>query len=328
MTELRHFFRVSTVLVISLLFFGCATPPEQIARDPAPLFSLPLSLDVGGRPVVPVKINGTGPYLFVFDTAATRTSIVRDVLDKIEAGGGDPIEARNVRVIGLTGAVTAPLTQIKSLLLGPASERGDTFTDFPVVILERWQAPSLQPAGIIGLDIIQRYAVVVDAPGGRIDFYAPDAIPKQKFASWRSAPLRPAGDTAWSSKLLMTDVDVFSATFPALLDTGAASTLGNNTLLDEIVVVPPVEELRRGRKVQGFTGPEAQTYRLRIYRLTIGDIVWEDEIMLITDALIFDELGFADRPVGLIGFDYFRDRAFALDFQAMRIHVDAPRREP
>src|SRR5216684_5280116 len=39
--------------------------------------------DLGGRPIVDVSINGTGPYRFILDTRASMTVIADDLKDEL-----------------------------------------------------------------------------------------------------------------------------------------------------------------------------------------------------------------------------------------------------
>src|SRR4051794_3329009 len=68
---------ILAVIALSLVFASLATPqhaPVQPSPDdvivPANGDWAPM-LDFGGRPVVPVMINGKGPYKFIFDTGAS-----------------------------------------------------------------------------------------------------------------------------------------------------------------------------------------------------------------------------------------------------------------
>jgi hypothetical protein len=58
-------------------------------------------LDIGGRPMVEVRINGKGPYAFILDTGASRTALDADLATEIgvvDGGTGGPVHLEELRV--------------------------------------------------------------------------------------------------------------------------------------------------------------------------------------------------------------------------------------
>src|SRR5437868_5597993 len=74
-----------------------AEPARQAEATPAVAasgISVPM-LDFGGRPVVAVRINGKGPFLFVLDTGAGRTVVESSLAEELSlssAGAGNTIK--------------------------------------------------------------------------------------------------------------------------------------------------------------------------------------------------------------------------------------------
>jgi hypothetical protein len=82
-------------------------PPENT--------SVPM-LDIGGRPVVEVKINGKGPFPFILDTGATDTMIDSGLSDELSLG--DSVKELIIGAIKVTdlevndGPVTAMFAKV------------------------------------------------------------------------------------------------------------------------------------------------------------------------------------------------------------------------
>src|SRR5690348_14124308 len=54
---------------------SAATPATRAAEEYASLFACPTTLDHIGRVVAPVMVDGQGPFRFVIDTGASRSSV-------------------------------------------------------------------------------------------------------------------------------------------------------------------------------------------------------------------------------------------------------------
>src|SRR5438270_8427850 len=90
-------------------------PPQRLHLDAARI-SLPLTF-FGGRPVVEVKINGKGPYRFIFDTGAAGNVISNELALEL----GLPVLAH--AKMGRPGSekpLSATVTRLDKLQLGGA----------------------------------------------------------------------------------------------------------------------------------------------------------------------------------------------------------------
>ena len=106
-------------------------------------------LDVGGRPVIEVKINGAGPYRLIFDTGATNT-----VIDPSMVGG-------------VTGLTTLKSLEIGSLRFDDVGVRSSTL---PI------GAPPDFPKGVLSASQFPGYLVTYDFPAKTITI-AKGALP-------------------------------------------------------------------------------------------------------------------------------------------------------
>ena len=86
-----------------------ANPKLELPPEGA---SMPM-LDIGGRPVVEVKINGKGPFPFILDTGATQTVIDPDLSEELASSEDhNPIKELTFGPVKVTGveALVLPVT--------------------------------------------------------------------------------------------------------------------------------------------------------------------------------------------------------------------------
>src|SRR4051794_5415847 len=100
--------------------FGARLPgggedPLGALKDPEPLFAAPTRLDRIGRVMTHVMVNGKGPFRFVIDTGASRSTLAPHLA---RALGLKVSVGRNVMLNGVTGAAEVPTVAVDSLEIG------------------------------------------------------------------------------------------------------------------------------------------------------------------------------------------------------------------
>ena len=321
--------RIFVLAVFSAAILSCAASPSRLPTKEVPEFSSPFTLDEEGRPVVEVMLGKKGPFRFIFDTASTRTAVSWSVLDKLES----PVTPQApVRILGITGSASAPTATIPSVSLA-----GESFRDLRIVIIDDWRSRSAQPDGIIGLDILEDYFVVVDPERRVIDFYAAGAGPADVVSFWDRAaltriPFEENVKEGLSGRIYALEGRVNIAPTPMMVDSGSSASIANRVFLQNVLVLKPTAGKRPVDKagsdadaIQGISGPSAEVQELIVYGISAGDIRWRDRSIFILDAPIFDDLGFSDAPIALIGFDILSERPFAIDFAGKSLFVKKPR---
>ncbi len=141
---------------------GCQLQPErvEVVADTA-AGETPFRLVGPGEAalVVPVHLNGRGPYDFILDTGATLTCVTRSVADTL-----DLRESRVPAVgVGVGGAGRVQLAQVDSLRLG-----GTLALDVPVCLLDLSQTSILgtEIEGLLGLNVLKEFRVTIDFERG------------------------------------------------------------------------------------------------------------------------------------------------------------------
>ncbi|GAA4098498.1 MULTISPECIES: retropepsin-like aspartic protease [Actinomadura] len=110
--------------------------------------------------LVPVTVNGYGPYDFILDTGASSSSVDRRLVDRI----GLPDTGESARVRGVGGSTVAPLVRVGDWRVGgrPLHGRSLVVTD----------VGDDRVAGLLGSDELRRFGVItVDYARARLVLY-------------------------------------------------------------------------------------------------------------------------------------------------------------
>jgi predicted aspartyl protease len=206
--------RVVCVLVL-LPAIALATNALVSAARPDPsdmLFASPTSLDRVGRIVVPVMIDGKGPFRFLVDTGADGSLVSAALVRQL---GLVPYQVSNEQVEGTTGTEELPWVTIDSLSIGSIVKH-----DVRMPVSRSPVMTGLD--GILGMAGFGAVRVVVDFRNNRV------AVNR----SSRGLPTSYLNIQAQRSPggLLVIPARVGDIPVAAVIDTGATETLGNAAL--------------------------------------------------------------------------------------------------
>jgi predicted aspartyl protease len=120
--------------------------------------------------VVPVTINGDGPFQFVLDTGATLTCVERDVADRLQL----PPARRAVGYgAGVGGQGRVDLVRIDSLRIGETRVRGVVGC---VLDLSSLRTVGADIDGLLGLNVLKEFHVSLDFQRGILRLEDPAAL--------------------------------------------------------------------------------------------------------------------------------------------------------
>jgi hypothetical protein len=295
---------------------ACATPQDsgrsagaENAR-PAPvlLYSESTRPDDLGRIVVPVILNGEGPFFFMLDTGATRTVMAHQTLERLGLMA-DP--ERQVLLRGLSGVKPIPTVLVRSMQAGSMQ-----FNEVRMPVLD---APILEGVdGVIGNDTLGQHRVTADFAADQILIVDTQGAPAAK--THLVVPFTPL-----SRAPIMVDAIVAGVRTRAIIDTGGADTLGNVALL---------RALRRQVRGNGnykaiapigitdVTDTTQQALLMSVKRLTVGPVEFANLQVSFGNYSIFDRWGVNDRPTLLIGMDTLGLLSgLVIDFQRKELHI-------
>jgi predicted aspartyl protease len=284
-----------------------------------PLDSVPYRVDYQGWITVNATVNGDGPNDFIVDSGATITSVFENLAARQSFA---PAARGPIRILGLAGAERLPAYQLGEITVGKSRLQNHVG-----VILPDWQPPNTPPQGVLGLDLLTRYTVMLDASVNELKFYAPQStLPERRTGGWTSTEMEPVYIAEQATPLHRIHVNVRGLDIPCLVDLGASGTIFNG---------PAFRAMSAGIRVNswGLRG-SAQNSRLndvfdntqqavsvKITSLKIGKARWRNMTFLVYDAEIFREMGAGAKPYCLVGADLLRDRSFIFDFENEDFYV-------
>lgn len=241
-------------------------------------------LDVGGRPMVKVKIDGKGPFPFILDTGATRTVIDLGLSDELSLPSSD----ERVRM--------------NELMIGPV--RMDEVTAVALPISAMFGKIDRPPRGVLSALSFPGYLLTFD-------------YPRKQVALRKGALPAPNGKTIFAygedETLPLVPVKVAGLEVKVHLDTGASSALSLPTKYKtEVPLTAPAIEKGKARSHAGdfpvFRGTVDGEIEIGQYKLTTRNLIFTD---------VVPHPGAT--PQGQVGYEALRDFAVTLDSANRRI---------
>jgi hypothetical protein len=264
--------------------------PEDLSgalRDPEPLFAAPTRLDRIGRVMTNVMVNGKGPFRFVIDTGASRSTLAPHLARALNLKHS---VGRNVILNGVTGAAEVPTVAIDSLEIGALRFENQ---NLPVIFTSIMGNAD----GILGVAGFVDQRIDVDFKRDRVSVLASNG--KRPHYSMVTARA-----TRNDNGLMIVDVRVGRRLkAKAVIDTGAERTLGNLALQNAL------NKNRRRRPdpvsavVHGATPDIADGEVQAIKEATIGDMTLSNLEVIFADFHVFKLWGLDQEPALLIGMD-------------------------
>jgi predicted aspartyl protease len=251
-----------------------------------PLFAAPTRLDRIGRVMTHVMVNGKGPFRFVIDTGASRSTLAPHLARSL---GLQNSVGRNVMLNGVTGAAEVPTVVVDSLEIGALK-----FSDqhLPVIFTSIMGDAD----GILGVAGFHDQRIDVDFKRDRVSVLESNG----RRPHYSMVTARAHRD---KSGLMVVDMNVGRRVkVKAVIDTGAERTLGNLALQDA---------LNRGRRkrtpvgamVHGAT-PDITDGEVQIVReARIGDMTLSNLEVIFADFHVFKLWELDKEPAMLIGMD-------------------------
>ena len=254
--------------------------------DPEPLFAAPTRLDRIGRVMTQVMVNGKGPFRFVIDTGASRSTLSPHLA---KALGLTVPTGRRVMLNGVTGAAEVPTVVVDSLEIGSLKF---VQQHLPVIFTSIMGNAD----GILGVAGFQDQRIDVDFKRDRVSVAESNGRrPHYSMVTARA--------NRNDNGLMIIDMRVGRRILTkAVIDTGAERTLGNLALQ---------MAMNKGRKrrdpvsaiVHGATPDIADGDVQEIKEARIGDLTLTNLEVIFADFHVFKLWGLDQEPAMLIGMD-------------------------
>lgn len=264
---------------------------------------LNLEEDRARRYLVPVMIEGQGPFDFMIDTGSQATAVTSQINSRL-----DLTPSGTATVVGMASRRSVDLVEVDEMSFGE-----QTIYDLVSPVLD---ANNVGAQGILGLDSLQDYRVLLDFREETIAVQ--DISAKGNYRKGFEIVVRA---NPQFGQLLITDAMVEGVKTTVIIDTGAQASIGNLALRDRIRRKRAEEVVTTDVNGVSITG-EMQTVR----SLTLEGLQVSDVSLTFTDTPAFEALGLQDKPVLAIGMQHLRifDRV-AIDFAEKRVLFDVPR---
>lgn len=300
-------------LALAAAFFSWTA----IARAAAPLAVIPYEVTDEGAITINVTVNGGGPYPFIVDTGATLTIAFENLARRTALS---PVARPSLRVLSISGAKTFEPYEIGDLFAG--AQLAD---DHVGVVLPDWESPRETPAGIIGLDILEKFALAFDVGARTLSLYAPEGLPPDLTARMRKATMKLKRFEGTGAELYTARGRVNGEPIEFIVDLGISTTLVNfaagDAILANSLIVSAGRTTTTGTRLEDVFDDRTRVNAGIFRSISVGRQRWSRKVVWIYDAPLFDELGVQRLAYGLLGADLMAEKDFALDFKNERLYL-------
>ena len=264
--------------------------PEDLSgalADPEPLFAAPTRLDRIGRVMTQVMVNGKGPFRFVIDTGASRSTLSPHLAKSL---GLTHSVGRNVMLNGVTGAAEVPTVAVDSIEIGALKFENQ---NLPVIFTSIMGNAD----GILGVAGFEDQRIDVDFKRDRVSVLESNG----RRPHYSMVTARAERD---ANGLMILDVRVGRRIkAKAVIDTGAERTLGNLALQNAMNKGKRKSRTGVGAVVHGATPDIADGDVQEIKEARIGDMTLTNLEVIFADFHVFKLWGLDQQPALLIGMD-------------------------
>jgi predicted aspartyl protease len=283
-----------------------SAPAVAIAApdDDTTLLAVPTRIDRIGRIVVPVMINGQGPFRFIVDTGASHSVVSPALAAKL---GLTPTPEAAILVNGITGTAQVPGVTIAKLQAGDLAIED---TNFPVV----W-APLMAGAdGILGAAGLSAQRLLVDFDHNKVVLSRAGSGTPSGYARIPARRLE-GGLVAVRARVGRVDT-------VAIIDTGSERTLGNLALRDALKQQPRPGMEAHVTTVFGATTEVAPGDAQVVPTIAIDQLRISDVTVVYGKFHIFSVWNLENRPALIIGMDILGTvGAMSIDFKHQYVYL-------
>ncbi|MFN3815508.1 retroviral-like aspartic protease family protein [Brevundimonas sp.] len=268
-------------------------PPAPPPIDPTALQTLS---NLVTRMAVQVMIGEAGPYRFVVDTGAGRTSISRELAAALRLAPGPPVLVHSILESEITQTALAA-----SLSLADIRVRD--------LVMPVFSRARLGVDGLLGLDVLGGRRLVFDIRGEMLHITPTGSrhlqTPQRRLGVRDAAEL--LRGHRWAGGMTVIEGRADRAPLSAVLDTGAQYSIGNRSLYNAIAVRRP-STIHRARPVilHGVAGQPVPGDLAILSELRLGGVRITGLPILFAALHVFDLWQAEETPTLLMGADIMR----------------------
>lgn len=297
-------------VLIALLAFAlpagqswAALPAEQ-----------PYHMAYHDRLITDAYVDGQGPFAFVIDTASSRSLIFEHVRQRLGLNQSLP---RRMTVYGINDVADVMAVKLDELRVAGEAIHGLTVGVLP-------DSESTGPDGVLGVDFLSRYFVVLDRGTMLIKFLPPGEESAKPYADWPDVQLTPRPLKKFPIQFWYLKTRFNDHGLTALFDLGASTTMMNWEAAERLglhkahfaaAYGPPPTVL------QDVLGKEAPALRLEGLEVRLPGRTWSKQLAIVADAPVFTYFDLDEEAAVIVGPGLFRDNSLAIDFAGQRLYV-------
>jgi predicted aspartyl protease len=275
---------LAVVLAAVLSASGALEDPITLEFGRTPAGHYTLDVEIAGDPVRP----------FIFDTAASHTSIVEPVAARF----GFVSEVDELHTIQtVTEEIEAERFTLGRLSLGPYAVSGVN-----AVVIPTGPEEELSVAGLIGTDVFEGQIVRADLTDGQITFNAAPPRHEDGIVDPERAVLVGRARVARARGTIMT-----------LVDTGSARTIVNSDVARLMQTRYPTSRVTVA-SVSRAAQEIDDAGLVLIDRVRIGGLCVGPLLAVRADVDVFRAMGWDDRPAMILGVDALQSGALTIDY--------------
>lgn len=318
----RIIYQVIMLFGIFGIFSGCSTlggAPNLSLQDAIAEHStlrIPFVKSEKGLMIIEVEITELGLSKFIIDTGATASGVFKQSLTPNITLGP---RGNDVRVHGISKSEMRQTLQIQYVNLA-----GQSFDNKQFVLLEKPEHDEYllnQTVGVIGLDVLSRYKVLIDPPN-KILFLIDKQIEGIYLGeSWNKIPMstKPYNIPAYGLPFLKLNVNGIYAY--ALFDTGAEYNVMNWNFKHLWQLTLRRQSLERQWEHSGALGQFDPVGLAILDGISVEGYKWPKQSFSVFDLNTFNVIGLEDKPLMITGMPFFQNHPLLLDFSKQTLWI-------
>jgi hypothetical protein len=283
---------------------GASTDESAVVpAGPAP-YALSGHRDRIGRIIVPVSINGQGPFAFMIDTGANRTVLAQSLATQLAL----PLDPNSqITVIGVSGSSVVATAHVDRLDASALH-----FSDVQLPVLSGPVFEGID--GILGMDGFDGKRISANFVRGEFTI--------DQSHNWRAPPLYTTLRVHFlSDRLLMVDSFVGNIAIKAIIDTGGIRTLGNPALFRKLARRKDSAHLLQTGVIDVNEASQLGTVR-RVPPVYFGTTTIQALDVTFADFSVFHTWGLEKEPALLLGMDVLGTLAdLNIDYQRQEVQL-------
>jgi predicted aspartyl protease len=182
------------------------------------------------------------------------------------------------------------------------------------VILDAPMKYVREARGILGMNVLSRFAIDIDQPNQRLIVHEAGALPMQGH-DWTVRKTEKRADF-----FLIVEAEVQGVKARALIDTGANETILNAELAAELGIVEGAPGVSPGN----VKLTKVPSLKATVDTVALGAAEWSKLEVQAADLPLFDALGLGDGPALVLGNDALKQVRLFIDYAGGQVYLTPP----